>query len=185
MNNQSTKTSANKEKKIAIVAEIKEKLGRSKAMVFANYGGLTHKQLEDMKKEIKKLDATFVVAKNNLFKLAFTETGTAANEKQMTDEQLQGQTGAMFLYSDVVSPLKILSKMIKEIEKPEIKFGILDGKVISKADVLKLATLPNRETLISQMLGMMQSPTVRLVKALNWNIVKLAMTLNAVAKTKS
>lgn len=176
--------SKNKEAKIAIVAEIKEKIEKSKAMVFTSYKGLTHKQLESFKRDIKKTNAQFLVAKNTLIRKALAETNTAVENVNLTNEELQGQTGAMFLYSDVVEPLKILAKIIKDLEKPEIKFGILDEKVISKSDVLKLSTLPNKDILIAQMLSLMQSPMARLAKGLNWNIVKLAMTLNAVSKTK-
>ena len=176
--------SKNKEEKIAIVAEVKEKVEKSKAMVFTSYKGLTHKQLESFKREIKKTDAQFLVAKNTLIRKALAETNTAVESVDLTNDQLQGQTGAMFLYADVVEPLKILAKLVKELEKPEIKFGILDGKVITKSDVLKLSTLPNRETLIAQMLSLMQSPMTRLAKGLNCNIVKLVMTLNAIASSK-
>lgn len=174
------KISKNRENKVAIVAEIKEKIVKSKAVVFTNYQGITHKQLEQFKKDIKKSDAQFLVAKNTLLKLAL---GKVADELTRKD-QLQNQTGAMFLYNDVVAPLKILAKMIKELEKPQVKFGILNGLEISREDVLKLATLPNRETLIAQMLGLMQSPMTRFVKGLNWNLIKLDLTLKAIANKK-
>lgn len=174
------KISKNRENKVAIVAEIKEKITKSKAVVFTNYQGITHKQLEQFKKDIKKSDAQFLVAKNTLLKLAL---GKVADELTRKD-QLQNQTGAMFLYNDVVAPLKILAKMIKELEKPQVKFGILNGLEISREDVLKLATLPNRETLIAQMLGLMQSPMTRFVKGLNWNLIKLDLTLKAIANKK-
>ena len=170
--------SKNKEKKIAIVAEVKEKVDRAKAMVFTDYTGLSHKQLEDLKKEIKKADAEYVVAKNTLVKIALGDKVAGEEDK------FQKPTGAMFLYGDVVAPLKALAKMIKETEKPAIKFGLLDGKVVTDKEVLKLSTLPSREVLLAQLAGMLMSPISGLHRAMQWNLQKLVMTLAAVEKQK-
>lgn len=172
------KVNKNKEKKVAIVAEVKEKVDRAKAMVFTDYTGLTHKQLEDLKKEIRKTDAEYVVAKNTLVKLALGDKVADQEDK------FQQPTGTMFLYGDVVAPLKALAKMIKETEKPAIKFGLLDGKVMTGKEVIKLSTLPSREVLLAQLAGMLKSPIQGLHRALNWNLQKLVMTLAAVEKTK-
>lgn len=176
--NDQVKTSANKEKKIAIVAEVKEKVDKAKAMVFTDYTGLTHKQLEDLKKELRKADAEYVVAKNTLIKLALGDKVADQEDK------FQKPTGTMFLYGDVVLPLKALAKMVKELEKPAIKFGLLDGKVMTDKEVIKLSTLPSREVLLAQLAGMLKSPIQGLHRALNWNLQKLVMTLAAVEKQK-
>ncbi|HSD98308.1 MAG TPA: 50S ribosomal protein L10 [Patescibacteria group bacterium] len=174
-----TTVSKNKEKKVAIVAEVKEKVDRAKAMVFTDYTGLTHQQLETLKKEIKKADAEFVVAKNTLVKLALGDKVSGQEDK------FEKPTGTMFLYGDVVTPLKALAKMVKEVEKPSIKFGLFDGKVMTDKEVLKLSTLPSREVLLSQLAGMLKSPISGLHRAMNWNLQKLVMTLAAVEKQKS
>jgi len=171
------KISKNKDKKQAIVAEIRAKVQKAKAMVFTNYQGLTHKQLETFKRTIKKADAEFTVTKNTLLKRSLHET---MNYEPTTTNQFDGQTGTLFLYSDIVTPLKTLAKMIKDMEKPHIKFGLLDGKLMTSAEVLKLSTLPSREVLIAQLLGQMQAPIAGLHRALNWNVQKFVMTLKAI-----
>lgn len=173
------KQSKNKEKKVAIVAEVKEKVDKAKAMVFTDYTGLTHKQLEDLKRELRKADAEYVVAKNTLVKLALGDKVAGQEDKFVQP------TGTMFLYGDVVTPLKALAKMVKEMEKPAIKFGLLDGKVVTDKEVLKLSTLPSREVLLAQLAGMLKSPISGLHRAMNWNLQKLVMTLAAVEKTKT
>ena len=67
------KISANRQKKIAIVADLNQKLARAKAVIFTNYQGTTHKQLETLKRAIKPLDAEYVVAKNSLILRALDE----------------------------------------------------------------------------------------------------------------
>ena len=180
MDKTTKKVSQNRVKKQELVAEISAKVAKSKAMVFTNYTGLTHKQLEEFKKEIKKADAEFAVAKNTLLKRALTdahlETGDAKN--------FDLPTGAMFLYGDVVEPLKALAKMVKDFEKPQIKFGLLEGKLMTDKEVLKLSTLPSRDQLLAQLMGMMNAPLQGLHRALSWNLQKFVMTLAAIEKKK-
>ncbi len=178
MKNDNTTISKNKQKKVAIVAEVKEKVDKAKAMVFTDYTGLSHKQLEELKKEIRKADAEYVVAKNTLVKLALGDKVADQEDKFVKP------TGTMFLYGDVVAPLKALAKMVKETEKPSIKFGLLDGKVVTDKEVLTLATLPSRDVLLAQLAGMLKSPIQGLHRALSWNMQKLVMTLAAVEKQK-
>jgi large subunit ribosomal protein L10 len=180
MDQTTKKVSSNRTKKVSVVAEISEKVNRAKAMVFTNYAGLTHKQLETMKKEIKKADAEFAVAKNTLLKIALND------KKLSTDDQsLDGQTGAMFLYSDIVAPLKTLVKMIKDFEKPQIKFGFLDDKILTSDEIKTLATLPSKEVLLAKLAGTLKAPIYGLHRSLSWNLQKFVMTLNAVAAKKS
>lgn len=168
------KKSNNRVKKEGIVAEIADKKGRAKAIVFTNYQGLTHKQIEDIKKGIKKADAEFVVAKNTLLQKAITDV------KEM--ETLEGPTGTIFAYSDIISPLKEVAKAIKQFTLPTIKFGILEGKVLTGEEVLKISALPTREVLIAQFVGGLKAPLSGFHRALNWNLQKLIMTLDQISK---
>jgi len=171
------KTSKNRVKKEGIVAELSEKKGKAKAMIFTNYEGLTHRQIENLKKGIKASDAEFVVAKNSLL------------QKTMTDikeiEGLQGPTGTIFAYSDVLEPLKQLAKTIKQLSLPMIKFGILDGKTVTSEDILKIASLPSRDVLIAQFVGGLKSPISGFHRALSWNLQKLVMTLKSIEQSKA
>ena len=174
------KVNTNRQKKEAIVEEIVEKALRAKALVFTNYEGLTHKQLEGFKKAIKPLESDYVVAKNTLILRSLEK----ANIKIENPASLDGPTGTMFLYGDVVEPLKKLAKVIKEFNLPTVKFGILNNQALTSEQVLKLATLPSRDTLIAQFVGGLKSPLFGLHRALNWNIQKLVFTLKAVEKSK-
>jgi large subunit ribosomal protein L10 len=180
MNKDNTKTSANRQKKVAVVTDLTEKVTKAKAVVLTNYTGLTHKQLEEFKRTIKKSDAEFAVTKNRLLKRALDDAKLPAEE-----EHFNLPTGALFLYGDVVSPLKALAKMIKDFEKPILKYGVLDGKVMTGAEVLKLSTLPSREVLLGQLAGMLKSPIQGLHRSLSWNLQKFVMTLSAIQKQKA
>jgi len=162
---------------MAIVSSLSDKFGKAKAVVFTNYAGLTHKQIEGLKKELKKAESEFVVAKNSLL--------VRATDKKLEGEYaLDGQTGTLFLYNDIIAPLKALAKVIKELNLPNVRFGIMEGDFITGEQILKLSTLPTKEVLLTQLVFGLKSPITGLHRALNWNLQKLVMTLNVVAQAK-
>lgn len=188
------KISPNRAKKEKIVAELLDKVTRAKGMVFTNYQGMTHKQLEGLKKKVQAADADFVATKNTLIKISLDqtqnlkvsprdETGKIQDNKPLSE--LRDATATLFLYGDPVGPLKEIAKAIKEFNLPTIKFGILDGEALTSEQVLKLSALPSRETLLTQLVVGLKSPIIGLHRALNWNIQKFVMTLKAIQSKKS
>ncbi len=171
-----------RQRKEQIVAQLIEKIDASQAIVFTDYQGITHKQLEDLKKELKKLDSSIVIAKNSLLKISLGKSKNFADYKD--NESLDKPTATLFIRADYVEPLKKLQKLSKELGLPKIKFGIIDGQALDEAQVLKVASLPNKETLIGQFVGLLNSPIQGLVVTLNAPIQKFAMTLNAIAQNK-
>ena len=181
MKDESTKVSQNRQKKEAILAEITEKVSRANAFVFANYQGLTHLQLEGLKKASKKSDAEFVAIKNTLMLRALSGFDLSDEDKKHFEQP----TAVLFIYGDVVEPLKGIAKAVKELSLPKVKFGIFDKKTITGEQVLKIAALPPLPVLRGQVLGMMMSPVQGLHRSLSWNIQKFVMTLNAIAQKKA
>lgn len=180
MSNEEPKISANRQKKIEIVTKLNEKIAKAKAIVFTNYQGLTHKQLEGLKKTIKPLNAEYVVAKNSLVLRALEE-----NKIKVDDlKQFEGPTGTLLIYEDFVGPLKELAKLVKELGIPSVKFGVMEDKNLTGEQVMKLSTLPTRETLLTQIAVGLKSPISGLHRALNWNLQKFVMTLSAVVAAK-
>jgi len=178
-----TKVTAGRQKKIQIITELSEKLAKAKALIFTNYQGLTHKQLEGLKKALKEFNAELIVTKNTLLKRALKmENGQWKIEN---DEGLQNPTATLFVYDDVIMPLKQLAKSLKMFGLPIIKFGILDNQALTGDQVLKLAMLPSREVLLSQVISGLKSPIFGLHRALIWNINNLVMTLSAIRQKKA
>jgi len=174
-----TKYHPNKEKKAKIVAEISERVAKSKALVFTNYQGLTHKQIEEFKKSLRKLEAEYAVTKNTFLVRALQNSNL-----QTPLSELNQPTATLFLYGDPIAPLKALTKMLKDFQKPSIKFGIMEGQLLDEKQVIKFASLPPREILLSQLIGMLQIPIYGLHRSLNWNLQKFALTLKAIENKK-
>lgn len=180
MKDEEKKVSQNKQKKIELVNEYTEKVERSKGLVFADYQGLTHQQLEALKRAVKKIDGEFIITKNTLILRALEGKNVTDDDKAYFNKP----TATLFMYGDVIEPLKQLAKTIKELNLPSIKFGIIEGRSVPASDVIRLSTLPPMDVLRAQLLGQMLSPVQGLHRALSWNMQNLVMTLNAIAQKK-
>lgn len=169
------------EKKKNIVNELTEDLKDAKSIVLTDYRGLTMKQLEELRKALRSVNAKYTIAKNTLLRISLGEAGK--------DEKLAASfkepTAVLISKDDEVAPLKELAKFIKNIQKPLIKSGILGNSIISAGDVERLAKLPTKEVLISQLLGGLNSPISGLVYALNGNLQKLVLVLSSIQKKQS
>lgn len=163
-----------KERKVKVVESLKERLGKARSLVLTDYRGLTHRQMEEIKKALKEVGADFLVTKNTLLKIAM-----ANGKVQMANEHLTGPTATLFSYQDEIAPLSTLAKFIKNFGLPQIKVGILGEKILSSEEILKLAFLPSKEVLISQLISQLKAPIYGLHNALSWNTRKLVLTLSS------
>ena len=151
----------------------------AKSIVFTDYSKLTHKQLEELRKNLKKVQGEFIVSKNSLLKRALTSINQAVEEAHLT-----GATGALLSMADEVSPIKTLVNFFKTAAAGAVKGGLLGTVALSQNDVAKLAKLPPRIELYGQLVGQLQAPIYGLHNALSWNMRKLVWTLEAVKSKK-
>ena len=100
------------------------------------------------------------------------------------DSFLQGSTAIAISKEDYVAAAKILSDFAKEHEFFQVKSGYIDGKLIDKSEVTRLAKLPSREVLIAQVLGGLNSPITGFATVLNGTLKGLVVALNAIAEKK-
>jgi large subunit ribosomal protein L10 len=167
------------QRKIDTVAALTEKVGKAKSIVLADYRGLKHKQLEELRRALKKTDADFAVTKNRLFAKAL------GDKAKSIEGQLKQSTAALFAYADEVAPLTILLKFFKTAGFGKAKGGLLGDKVLTEADVATLSALPPRPILLGKLAAQLNAPIQGLHYALNWNLNKLVWALNAVKQTKN
>ncbi len=171
--------SANLENKKVLVEEIKSKLEKAKSVVFVDYKGLNVAEDTTFRNNFRQANTEYKVYKNRLMLRALNELGIEG-----TDKFLEGTTSVAFGYEDEVAPAKVVSEAIKEFKKMNIKFGILNGKIIEEAEVNALASLPTKEVLIAQLLSVLNGPATGLTRVLNGPTRSLALALNAIAEKK-
>ncbi|MBQ9086435.1 MAG: 50S ribosomal protein L10 [Clostridia bacterium] len=149
------------EQKQAIVAELAEQLKNSPAGVVVNYQGITVDADTKMRKALREAGVTYTVMKNSLTGRACEAVGLGEMKEYLT-----GMTAIAIGSNDAVAPAKVLKEYADKIESFEILAGYLDGKVVDKATVEHLASIPSKEVLIAKFLGSIKSPLYGLAYAL-------------------
>jgi len=137
--------------KSTAVEEITEEFRSSSAAVLTEYRGLTVAQLKELRRSLGG-NATYAVVKNTLTKIAAKDAGVEG-----LDGLLAGPSAIAFIKGDPVEAAKGLRDFAKAHPKLVIKGGYLDGKVLSAADVTKLADLESREVLLAKLAGAMNA----------------------------
>lgn len=154
--------SKNQDAKVVKAAEIKEKISSASSFVLVNYQGLTVAEDTALRSEFRKNGVSYHVYKNRLMKIALNEMGFT-----QFDDALNGPTAIAMGTYDIAAPAKIVLAKAKEYKKLNIKCGLVDGSYLDSQGCTVLATLPSREGLISQILGLLQAPVAGLARALN------------------
>lgn len=158
-----------REVKVEKVAEIKEKLQKAVSFVLVDYKGLTVAEDTALRNEFRSKGVSYHVYKNRLMKIALNELGY-----NQFDDALNGPTAIALGSSDIAAPAKIAIDKAKAYKKMAVKCGLVDGSYLDEAGCQVLATLPSREGLISQILGLLQSP-----------VAGFARTIAAIAEKKA
>ena len=173
---------ATKSEKIKIAEEFSKKLATAKAVVLTDYRGLTHHQLEDLRKALKAVKAEYKVIKNTLLKKTLTHSNF---QLPASNFEIDGPTAALVSYEDEVSALQALSKFMQSTNLPTVKLGFLFGQQYSSDDVIRISKLPTKSTLIAQLVAYTKAPLYGLHNALSWNTRKLVYALEGVKSKKS
>lgn len=150
------------EQKKQIVSDLADKMQKAVAGVMVDYRGLTVEEDTKLRNELRKADVEYAVVKNTLTRFAANQIGYTE-----FDEVLNGPTALALSYTDVVAPAKVLVEFAKKNENLELKAGFVEGKSVSIDELKTLAATPNFETLISKMMGSMQSPISGLARLLS------------------
>jgi large subunit ribosomal protein L10 len=169
-----------KDEKSALVAELAASFGRASIALLSEYKGVKAGESDDMRRRIRAVNGEFRVAKNTLVRLAIKDTRYAALESS-----LGGPLGLVLSYADPVELAKTVSSLKELGERFKIRGGVLDGKPISAAEVEALASLPPREVIFAQLLGLLQAPATQLARLLNEPGSSLARLLGAIEKKQA
>ena len=145
--------------KEAVVAGLVETLKSSVSGVLVNYEGITVAEDTQLRNELRKAGVEYSVVKNTLVRRALDDAGMSE-----LDDVLHGTTSLAVSKEDAIAPMRVINKFAKSIngDRFVIKAGFMDGKVLPLDDVIAMAELPSKETLIAQLLGMMLAPITSL-----------------------
>ena len=153
-----------KEEVSALAAKMKE----AKLVLLTDYRGINVEDVTNLRTELRNAKAEYKVIKNNITRRALAECGIEGLEEQLT-----GPTAVIMSNEDYLEPAKAIYKFSKDNDFYKINGGVIEGKVMTAEEIITLAKLPSRETLLSMLAG-----------ALLGNISKLAVALDQVKVQK-
>ncbi len=155
-----------------LVTELTEKIHGAKALYYTDFTGLNVKSMTELRRRLRKANVQYVVIKNTLALRAVNESG-------LVGERLKGPTGIV-MAKDPVEAAKILTEFAKANEqRPTVKGGLLDGASLSADQVKRLAAMPSREQMLSELGAGLQAPLGAMLGALNGLLMMFAGALDA------
>ena len=150
-----------KERKEELVEQYGIWLKEAKALVMAEYTGMTMPQMDDLRAQAREKGAEFHVVKNRLGKIVFEAAGI-----DVPEELFDGSTAFGIAYEDAPGIAKVIKDFGKDQPALKIKAGFMDGHLLSAEQVIALAELPPLPVVRGQLLGVIQAPASKLVRTI-------------------
>lgn len=145
-----------------------------------DFTGLDVRSLSKLRQSLRDSGAEYVVGKNRLIQLALKES-----DQPDLGDALNGPTGVVFGFADVVGPAKVLTDFAKDNQdRPVFKLGVLDKKVIQPTQIGQLAKLPSREVLLAQLAGALQAPLATMAGVLEAKLQEMSGLLDALKEKR-
>ncbi|MCB9084679.1 MAG: 50S ribosomal protein L10 [Bdellovibrionaceae bacterium] len=145
------------------ISQISERFARAKAAFLVDFKGLTVEEVTSLRKQLHPLQSEMRVVRNTLARRALMDH--PESESALKD-QFVGTNAIVFAYDDVSAPAKLLADFSKDVEELQVKSGVMDGTALDEARIKYLATLPSKEQLRAQFLGLLQAPMGKFVRTL-------------------
>lgn len=150
--------------KVQAITSLSEKFGRAKAAFLVDFKGMNVEQVTSLRKTLTPLQAEMKVVRNTLAKRALLEH---PKSEAAIAKSLSGTNAVVFAYEDVSAAAKALADFARDVEALELKTGVMDGSALSKQQITYLATLPGKEVLRAQLLGVFAAPMSKFVRTLS------------------
>ena len=134
--------------KEAQVNELAEKFKEAKVILLTEYRGINVADDTKLRNDLRNANAQYKIMKNNIVKRALN-----ANGENGLDDLLEGPTAVVMGNEDYLEPAKVVYNFTKNNDFYKIKGGIIEGKVMTDEEIITLAKLPSRDTLLSMLAG--------------------------------
>lgn len=166
-------TRAIKEQEIKNLAE---RFGRAKAAFLVDFKGMKVEQVTSLRKKLHPIGAEMKVVRNTLAKRALADMPQIG---EALSSSFRGTNAIVFAYEDASALAKTLSTFAKDVELLQLKTGVMDGQKMDNDKIQFLATLPTKDVLRAQLLGVLQAPGTKLARTLKEAPASLVRVLAA------
>ena len=150
-----------------LIKEVETHLKKSDYVILTNFAKVTVADAAELRKRLDAEKAEFHVVKNSSLRVAARALGLPEFESALV-----GPTAVIVGGKNSAGVAKILKKFFTEKQKLEVKVGVLDKKIVTAADLAKIADLPPFEALRSQLLGLFMQNAAAFVRVLDAKVKK-------------
>lgn len=144
------------------VNSLAEKMQNAKLVLFADYRGITVEDVTNLRSTLRKSNSEYKIVKNNISRRALEKCGIEG-----LNEAVEGPTAVIIGKDDYLEPAKAIYEYTKDHDFYKIKGGVVEGKVMTAEEIVTLAKLPSRETLIGMLAGGLLGTISRLAVAID------------------
>ncbi len=166
-------------RKEALVSQYKELAEKSSGIILTSFSGVTVKDLQGLRGQIREVGGEFHIVKNSLMDIAFKEL-----KLPLPEGSTDGTTAIGFAPEEVPAVAKAIVDLSREGETLEIKGGLIDGELIDQAGIIRLADLPPMPVVQAQLLGLITTPAGQVAGALASALRGLAGVINAYSQSE-
>ena len=153
--------SLNRSEKEAVISDVTGLAAKAQTLVIAEYRGITVADMTKLRNTARSNGVSLSVLKNTLARRAVAGSAFEVVSDQMTGPLIYGFS------EDAVAAAKVVAEFAKTNDKLVIRAGAYGGKALDVNGVKQLASIPSKEVLLSQLLGLMQSPISRTARVLS------------------
>ena len=158
-----TNLERNREAKLVVIDEIREKLNKSKSVVLVDSRGLTVAQDTLLRKSLRTAGGIeYKIYKNSMMNIAVKDT-----EFEGIQEYLAGPTAVAFSYEDATAAAAQINKHLRTMPALEFKASAMDGNVYDAEKTKLIADIPSRDVLLARLLGSLKSPMASFARLMN------------------
>jgi large subunit ribosomal protein L10 len=152
----------------------------AKGIYLTDINRIDVENITKLRNEIRKKGMKYMVVKNTLAKIALERCG-----KKELAPYLKGQIGVVVAQNESMGPAKIIKDFQKgNKDRLEVRIAYVDGTMFSGKDTSRLADIPSRDVLLSQLLAVIQAPMAKFAGTLNSILTTFAQTVEAVRAKK-
>ncbi|HKM79635.1 MAG TPA: 50S ribosomal protein L10 [Candidatus Acidoferrum sp.] len=157
--------------------KLKTELAKVSTVILTTFQGITVENDTKLRRAVQAAGGKYQVVKNTLAELA--GTGTPA---EGVLKNLKGTNSIAYTSTDPVALAKALTKVAKEVPSFQFKSGVVEGRVISIAEIQQLATMPSKDELLSKIMFLLNAPAQRIAATLNALPRNFAVTVSEAVK---
>jgi large subunit ribosomal protein L10 len=166
-----------KEQKTAVVENLTGTFKKATIALVSEYRGMSVAETTEVRRKLRAVRGELRVAKNTLIRRAIKDTGYSSLE-----DKLGGPVGLIISTEDPVEIAKTVIGFKDLGDKFKLRGGVVDGLAVTVEEIQALATLPPKEVIYAQLLGLLQAPATQLVRLLNEPGTELARLIDAIGK---